>query len=451
MTWNNTYTCLIFGSTFLIGMLFPMIPLFKEETRKRKILIMVTFTIVHYLIVFLSTYLDQLILDATSNSPVNWGNFFYIRYFVIYAFDIAVLFFLGKANMATSLFIVNLGYCFQHACQYLYQIITSLLNLSMFTWEAFLIRLAFTIVFVAIFYFAAHKRLDRIDQSKIKLNSFLVFFTTAATLFLIVANSYFWNFTKDSSLTNELKNMWQISILLFTGVIALLLMMLQLSVLKSDELTDDLRITKKMLHEEKNHYEREKDLIDLVNIKSHDLKHQLLASKHGLSEESKQELDKIVSDYDSFFKTGNEAVDVILTEKELLCKKKDIRFTAMIDGSKFSFLKESDVYSLLGNVIDNAIEATSKLENEEERVISISTETKGGLLLIHEENFYDGNIIIKNNEFQTIKKNKAYHGFGLKSIKLLTERYHGDLSLRTDNNRFVIDILIPINAHNENK
>lgn len=58
-------------------------------------------------------------------------------------------------------------------------------------------------------------------------------------------------------------------------------------------------------------------------------------------------------------------------------------------------------------------------------------------------------ILIKNNEIQTTKTNKAYHGFGIKSIKLLTEHYHGDLSLKTDDNRFVLDILIPYSSQNK--
>lgn len=444
MSWSNIYTCLVFGSTFLIGILFSLIPLIKEVPIKRKILILIIFSIVHFGVVFLTTWIDSLISDMTSSLSFNWGDFFYIRYLFIYLIDILALFFLGGAKISTSLFIVNLGYCFQHACQYLYQIILTLLSFGMFTIEAFWIRLGFTIIFAICFFFLTRKRLLNIDENKIKMNLFLLFFVTAATFFLILANSYFWNFTKDASLTDSQRDFWRISILLFTASIAILLMMLQLNVLKTDELSDDLKITKKMLKEEKEHYEKEKVIIDALNIKSHDLKHQLMNSNVSLTKESIEEIGKIVSNYDSFFDTGNPAIDVILTEKELICKKKHIRFTSIVDGKKLSFISESDLYSLFGNILDNAIEAVDKLENDEEKVISISTESKNDFLIIHEENRFDGNIIFKNNELQTTKNDNIYHGFGTKSIKLIVTRYNGTLSFKNKGNSFILDIVLPI-------
>ena len=444
MTWSNVYTCLIFGSTFLLGILFLLIPLLKENPLKKKVLIISIFTLVHFGIVFLSTYLDSLIINLTKDAPIHWSDLFFIRYLVIYLVDILVLFFLGKANISTSLFIVNLGYCFQHACHYFYQIIIELLQIGLFTWEAFLIRFAFTALFATAFYFLTRKRLKTIDESKIKMNAFLVFFTTAATFFLIILNSIFWTMATNKELPIKVQEAWKISILLFTASIAVLLVMLQLSVLKTDELMDDLKMTKKMLKEENDHYEREKAIIDVLNVKSHDLKHQLMNAKKTLSNEDYEELGKIVSSYDSFVKTGNAAVDVILTEKELLCQKNNIRFTAMIDGRKLTFMKESDLYSLLGNILDNAMEAVAKLTKDEDKVISISTEEKGGFLLIHQENLYDGNIVFKNDELQTTKDDKLYHGFGTKSIKLIVNKYNGDVSIKTSDRKFVLDIMLPM-------
>lgn len=311
----------------------------------------------------------------------------------------------------------------------------------MFDLDGFLIRLGFTVVFSLAFFFLTRKRILNIDQAKIKLNFFLIFFTTAATFFLIIINSYFWSMTNSEALDTNVRDQWRISILLFTAFIAILLMTLQLSVLKSDELMDDLKITKKMLHKEKEHYEHEKAVIDLMNIKSHDLKHQLMNAKTNLSEENIEELGKIVSSYDLFANTGNEAIDVILTEKEMLCQKNNIRFTAMIDGSKFSFIKESDLYSLLGNILDNAIEAVSKLPNEEDRVISISSEERGNFLILHEENLFDGNVIFNNGQLETTKGDKRYHGYGTKSVKFITEKYGGLASFKMKDRRFIIDLL----------
>lgn len=97
---------------------------------------------------------------------------------------------------------------------------------------------------------------------------------------------------------------------------------------------------------------------------------------------------------------------------------------------KLSFICENDIYALLGNILDNAIEASEKRKKDEERVVNISTISKEGFIRIHEENFFDGDLIYENNVLKTTKQNKLYHGFGVKSIKLIAEKYHGDVSIR---------------------
>ena len=111
---------------------------------------------------------------------------------------------------------------------------------------------------------------------------------------------------------------------------------------------------------------------------------------------------------------------------------------------KLSFIRENDIYALLGNILDNAMEASEKRKKDEERVVSISTISKEGFIRIHEENFFDGDLIYENNVRKTTKQNKLYHGFGVKSIKLIAEKYHGDVSISTKDGKFILDILFSI-------
>ena len=111
---------------------------------------------------------------------------------------------------------------------------------------------------------------------------------------------------------------------------------------------------------------------------------------------------------------------------------------------KLSFIRENDIYALLGNILDNAIEASEKRKKDEERVVNISTISKEGFIRIHEENFFDGDLIYENNVLKTTKQNKLDHGFGVKSIKLIAEKYHGDVSSSAKDGKFILDILFPI-------
>ena len=90
------------------------------------------------------------------------------------------------------------------------------------------------------------------------------------------------------------------------------------------------------------------------------------------------------------------------------------------------------------------MEASEKRKKDEERVVSISTLSKEGFIRIHEENFFDGDLIYENNVLKTTKQNKHDHGFGVKSIKLIEEKYHGDISISAKNGKFILDILLPI-------
>ena len=111
---------------------------------------------------------------------------------------------------------------------------------------------------------------------------------------------------------------------------------------------------------------------------------------------------------------------------------------------KLSFIRENDIYALLGNILDNAMEASEKRKKDEERVVSISTLSKEGFIRIHGENFFDGDLIYESNVLKTTKQNKLYHGFGVKSIKLIAEKYHGDASISTKAGKLILDILFPI-------
>lgn len=111
---------------------------------------------------------------------------------------------------------------------------------------------------------------------------------------------------------------------------------------------------------------------------------------------------------------------------------------------KLSFIREKDIYALLGTILDNAIGASEKRKKDEERLVSISTISKEGFIRIHEENFFDGDMIYETNVRKTTKQNKLYHGFGVKNIKLIAEKYHGDVSILAKGGKFILDILFPI-------
>ena len=142
--------------------------------------------------------------------------------------------------------------------------------------------------------------------------------------------------------------------------------------------------------------------------------------------------------------TGNHALDVILTEKSLFCKQKNIKLTCMADGKQLDFIQTTDLYSVFGNLLNNAIEATLQVQNPDKRIIALIINRSNGFVRIHIENFFNGKISYVNGFPQTNKNQPAYHGYGLKSIKYMLERYHGNISFEDQNDIFCVNIIIPI-------
>ena len=225
-----------------------------------------------------------------------------------------------------------------------------------------------------------------------------------------------------------------------------LLLQWQFELSYSKSLSTELDFVKKLLQQEKEHYKLFRDNIQIIDIKCHDMKHQIrqIGINKGLDSETVEEIEKSISIYDSDVKTDNEALDVILAEKSLKCIKYNITFSCMADGKRLDFMKDSDVYSLFGNAIDNAIEAVVKLKDKSQRVIGLKVCAVGDMTSINVKNFYDGKIEFNKEGIpDSTKLDKGFHGFGMKSIAMIVDKYCGSLSIVAHDDIFNLNILFP--------
>lgn len=214
-----------------------------------------------------------------------------------------------------------------------------------------------------------------------------------------------------------------------------------------NNLKHDMEIVKEIRKEEKNQYQISKETIDLINIKCHDFRHQIrkLGKEQNIQESAIENVNKLINIYDSSIKTSNDTLNVILTEKSLICAKNGIKFSCIADGMILNFMTEEDIYSLFGNIIDNAIEAVNHL-SDDKKIITLRIKSIGNMISISEKNSYDNDIHLINGLPRSNKNDTLHHGFGLKSIKLICEKYHGTMQINYDNNIFNITLLfIPSN------
>ncbi|MBO4989978.1 MAG: sensor histidine kinase [Clostridia bacterium] len=194
-------------------------------------------------------------------------------------------------------------------------------------------------------------------------------------------------------------------------------------------------------------YEISRQNIEIINRKCHDLKQQIRALRYASEEEREklfEETNKAIMIYDCGFHTDNEALNVLLTEKNLYCIDRKIRLSCTIHTEGIEKLNVIDLYTMLGNAIDNAIESVQKHSNPDKKTISLTIEQSGGLLCFQIDNYYEGVINLKNGLPETSKEDKENHGIGIKSIKLIAEKYGGTIQIKAGEEVFSLRIIIPI-------
>lgn len=200
-------------------------------------------------------------------------------------------------------------------------------------------------------------------------------------------------------------------------------------------------IIDRVLVEERKQYAQLKDNIDLINMRCHDLRHQLDDFSGRLTEREIAELRDAMDFYDSNIKTGNEVLDVVLRLHAATCKKEHIQLSCLADGACLSFMHTRHLYALFNNALGNAIEAVLKLPDEEKRVVSMSVHRADGAAEIEVTNYFDGKVVAEGD---TAKEDRAHHGFGTMSMRYIVREYGGTLTIQTQKDVFLLTIRIPI-------
>ena len=198
----------------------------------------------------------------------------------------------------------------------------------------------------------------------------------------------------------------------------------------------------------KAQYSLSKENIDLINRKCHDLKHQMraLQSMAGSEERTRcvAELEQSIQIYDSIVKTGNEALDTILTEKSLYCEANHILVNCVADGSRLDFIHPVDLYAIFGNALSNAIECVQQISDPGKRVIDVLVYVKRQFLAISITNPLNGDLRFEDGLPVTTKEKNGYHGFGLKSVRHTAGQYGGFVTVDVDHGCFSLRILFPL-------
>lgn len=201
----------------------------------------------------------------------------------------------------------------------------------------------------------------------------------------------------------------------------------------------------------KNQYEQYRnyqDSLDLIQMKYHDLKHQITGLRIETDEERRKKwldaMEEEVSAFENVNKTGNQVLDTILAAKMFHCRKNQIQITCVADGSLLDFIHVTDICSIFGNGLDNAIEHVVMIPDIEKRLVHVAVSARKNFVFIKIENYCTADISKnEDNLITTTKIDKNNHGFGLKSIRTVVEKYDGSIDVGVNQEWFELKMLLP--------
>lgn len=200
-----------------------------------------------------------------------------------------------------------------------------------------------------------------------------------------------------------------------------------------------------------NQHMREKEdvMMNMRNAK-HDMKQHFIVLMEMLENNENQlateYLGKLVDmdilNNNDISRTDNIVVDSLLNAKYAVAKKADIKFEASIQIPMQLPFSGADISILLGNILDNAIEASMEIP-EQERYIKYYMKFERNILIITVINTFNG-VLLRNKDGKIVtqKGDSRNHGIGLESVRKVADKYHGSVVIEEKGNTFIIKVIL---------
>ena len=216
------------------------------------------------------------------------------------------------------------------------------------------------------------------------------------------------------------------------------LLYFQSELFKKSAMEKEMNELNLLYERQRQQYQVARQNVQIINKRCHELKVQIAnlrkLSPEAVPQERIDEAERAARLYDANRNTGNEVLDVVLTEKSLLCESRGIQLNAVANGSCLGFFEAGDLYALFANALDHAVESAVQASRPECRVID--------LLVCVRQSFVVVNIIspLRPPE-QQANRSAQYE---LKVIRRIVQKYKGTLTLKEQGEFFAEKIIFPL-------
>ena len=205
------------------------------------------------------------------------------------------------------------------------------------------------------------------------------------------------------------------------------------------------------LHMEQKHQKDMQTIYDQMRMWKHDYNNRVGVMRALAENKQFDELTRYIQQnsqsFDSitdYANTGNSALDALLNMKNALAKPNQITMTTEVVLPATLPMSDGDFCALLGNLLDNAIEANERMPEGAERYMHLEIKALQGNLQINIENPTNGTVRRAGKIIISSKLDKTMHGFGLRSVEKIVADHRGYVNIKHGENVFAVAILLPI-------
>lgn len=300
-----------------------------------------------------------------------------------------------------------------------------------------------TILFILVNYIITRKGSSK-NKTKFAVDFIPVSVKILILLCIFVMDTVISLITYDTGSLTSYENILFVFLLALMIIIFVIIILLLLNCVARRYSEDIISILEKQITNQISHYEAMNEVKNEYYSFKHDYKNHMNCLYALIKAQKNEEALQYISDLscsaaitDKSYETGNHILDAIISDKASVAEKLGIKIN--LYGILTDKINPLDVCIIFSNLLDNAIEACSKLRRNNN--IDIELKIMQGYQYISIKNPYIG----KNTlDLQTTKKDKRYHGFGINNVENSVKRYNGNMQIETQNNIFTVQITMKI-------
>ena len=281
------------------------------------------------------------------NIDIILGGWFRFNFLMIFILSLIPFLVSTKVGLKQMFFFAMASYAMQNLADKSTAFLIVGINVSLYGYDSLLIFLFGNLFFSILFYLIFVLRTE--NHSLDAMNNKYIYTLMGITILIVYVLSMYAPVVESFDRTF-------ITISIYSITSCLLLLITQFNLFNFGFLEYEKKTLVNLLDKENEYYKQVKANIDSINIKTHDLRHQIRDLRQVVTEENEvralDDLEKEVQIYDNSIKTGNPTLDILIQDKKFYCHKHDIVFSSLIDGEALDFMDQMDIYSLFGNLLE---------------------------------------------------------------------------------------------------